>query len=140
VSRKIDPQKTRFVRVGMLRQHPIAAILIPVSDWRAGLDWYQSAFPSAKRIRSAEIDFEFLELEGCRLEIVLADETLPSGAAGSVVYWRVADLDVALAEFKALGATLYRGPMQIEGGEFICQVRDPWGNCIGLRGSRSADA
>ncbi|WP_230853194.1 VOC family protein [Pseudomonas fluorescens] len=26
--------------------------------------------------------------------------------------------------------------LEIEGGDRICQVRDPWGNCIGLRQMR----
>lgn len=31
-------------------------------------------------------------------------------------------------------AALYRGPIGIEAGQRMCQVRDPWDNCIGLRG------
>ena len=34
---------------------------------------------------------------------------------------------------EAAGARLYRGPLAIEGGQWMAQVRDPWGNCIGLR-------
>ena len=40
----------------------------------------------------------------------------------------------ALRHFEGLGAIRYRGPMAIEDGQRMCQVRDPWGNCIGLRG------
>jgi predicted enzyme related to lactoylglutathione lyase len=65
---------------------------------------------------------------------VQADSQVPSGAAGSVVYWRVPDFDAALTHLRACGATLYRGPREIEDGQWMCQVRDPWGNCIGLRG------
>ena len=67
------------------------------------------------------------------LEIVNADNKVGCGAAGSVVYWRVDDLQHRLQALQAIGATLYRGPMQIEGADWMCQVRDPWGNCIGLR-------
>jgi len=119
-----------------MRQNPIAAVLVPVPDWRAGLDWYQTAFPRAKRIRSESFEFEYLELDGVRLEVVCSDEKVASGAAGSVVYWRVANVDTTLAHLVGLGATLYRGPMQIDGGQSMCQVRDPWGNCIGIRGPR----
>jgi len=28
--------------------------------------------------------------------------------------------------------------MLIENGEAMCQVQDPWGNCIGLRGPSSS--
>lgn len=122
-----------------MKPSPIAAVLIhvPKADWRAALAWYQSAFPRAKRVRIEAQDFECLELDGVRLELVYADEKVASGAAGSVVYWRVADLDAALSHFNRLGAPLYRGPLKIEDGLWMCQVRDPWGNCIGLRGPRS---
>ena len=85
---------------------PIVAVLIHVSDWRAALAWYQSAFPRAKRVRIESHDFECL--------------------------------DDALDHFKGIGAALYRGPMQIEDNLWMCQVRDPWGNCIGLRGTEEA--
>ena len=120
---------------------PIAAVLIhvPKSDWRAALAWYQSAFPRAKRVRIESHDFECLELDGVRLELVCADEKVASGAAGSVVYWRVADLDATLNHFKGLGVALYRGPLKIEDELWMCQVRDRWGNCIGLRGPRGTE-
>lgn len=61
-----------------------------------------------------------------------------SGPFGSVVYWAVDDFNAALAHVEKLGATLYRGPLAIQDGLAMCQVRDPWGNCIGLRGPRPA--
>jgi len=38
-----------------------------------------------------------------------------------------------MRRLEASGARLYRGPLAIEGGQWMAQVRDPWGNCIGLR-------
>jgi predicted enzyme related to lactoylglutathione lyase len=114
--------------------HPIAAVLVHVPDCQAGLDWYQAVFLNARRVRIESEDFELLELDGVQLEIVPSDEKVSSGAAGTVVYWRVEDLNAALEHFKGLGASLYRGPIEIENGLSMCQVRDPWGNCIGLRG------
>ncbi|MDF2508924.1 MAG: glyoxalase/bleomycin resistance/dioxygenase family protein, partial [Microbacterium sp.] len=57
-----------------------------------------------------------------------------SGPVGSVVYWSAEDFRRALSHFESLGAELYRGPMKIDGDLWMCQVRDPWGNCVGLRG------
>jgi predicted enzyme related to lactoylglutathione lyase len=112
----------------------VAAVMVHVSDTRAALDWYARAFPAATRHRFAPADFEYLRIGSVQLECVPADAKVGAGPAGSVVYWRVPDLAAALAHFQSLGATLYRGPMRIEDGERMCQVRDPWGNCIGLRG------
>ena len=61
------------------------------------------------------------------------DEKVGAGPCGTVVYWSVPDLDAALSWLQDHGATLYRGPITIEGGQRMCQVQDPWGNCIGLR-------
>ncbi len=118
--------------------NPIAAVLVHVGDVEAGLAWYQRAFPEAVRTRLDEFDFEFLQLGCVCLEIVPADAQVGSGPFGSVVYWAVDDFDAALAHMEKLGATLYRGPLAIQDGLAMCQVRDPWGNCIGLRGPRPA--
>ncbi len=108
--------------------------MVHVGSVEKGLAWYQSAFPSAVRSVAPGTDFEFLQVGSVQLEVVPSDEKVSSGAAGSVVYWRVPNLSEALLHLSNLGATLYRGPMQIEAGQGMCQVRDPWGNCIGLRG------
>ncbi|OCP01743.1 MULTISPECIES: glyoxalase/bleomycin resistance/dioxygenase family protein [unclassified Ensifer] len=117
----------------------VAAILVHVPDTETGLAWYRRAFPAAERQWLEEFDFAYLKVGAVDLEIVQADEKVASGAAGSVVYWSVEDLDRSLAHFEALGALLYRGPIAIQEGLWMCQVRDPWGNCIGLRGPRAGD-
>jgi uncharacterized protein len=113
---------------------PIAAVMVHVGDVEQGLAWYRDAFPSAVRSVVPESDFVYLRIGDVQLEIVAADEKVSSGSAGSVVYWRVVELSGDLRRLLDLGATLYRGPLQIEAGQGMCQVRDPWGNCIGLRG------
>ncbi|WP_025126317.1 VOC family protein [Pseudomonas sp. PH1b] len=112
---------------------PIIAVMIHAADWRAATDWYAQAFPQARRIVHQPDDFGHLQINGIAIEIVAADAKVGQGPAGSVVYWRVADLPARLQHLTALGGRLYRGPMAIGDGEWICQVQDPWGNCIGLR-------
>jgi predicted enzyme related to lactoylglutathione lyase len=112
----------------------IAAIMIHVSNVPAALIWYQQAFPNAVRKRVEAHNFEYLAIGEINLELVPADEKVASGATGSVVYWRVADFNEALQHLQDIGATLYRGPKEIESGLRMCQICDPWGNCLGLRG------
>jgi predicted enzyme related to lactoylglutathione lyase len=112
----------------------VAAVMVHVPDAREGLAWYQHAFSLAKRDMTEDQGFEFLRLGPIQIEVVPSDEKVSSGPSGSVVYWWVEDLTAALAHLEGIGATLYRGPMLIEGGLSMCQVQDPWGNCIGLRG------
>ena len=110
------------------------SVLIHVPDVDQGLDWYQRAFPNAKQIYLKEFDMKLLDINGFMIEIVKADAKVVSGKAGSVLYWQVNSIDKALAHFQHLGANVYRGPMAIEEGLSMCQVEDPFGNLIGLRG------
>jgi predicted enzyme related to lactoylglutathione lyase len=122
--------------LGQYKPCPIISLLIHVTDWRSGTEWYARAFPGATRIHHEPDDFGHLDVDGIALEIIDADAKVGNGAAGTVVYWRVADIDKEVARLQEIGARLYRGPMDIEGNERICQVQDPWGNCIGLRQAR----
>ena len=117
---------------------PIAAVMIHVADVDAAFTWYERAFPNAIRVEIHAPRFRCLSIEGVQMEFVPADAKVSSGPCGSVVYWRMQDFDAALDHFRASGAKLYRGPLEIEDGQHICQVQDPWGNCIGLRGSRKS--
>ncbi len=113
---------------------PICSVLIYVPDVKAALDWYALAFKRAEGRQIDELSFEYLDVSGVRLEIVPADAKVTSGAAGSVVYWRVDDFDEAKEHFISAGASLYRGPMRVEDRKQMCVLRDPWGNCFGLSG------
>ena len=112
---------------------PIAAVMVHVEDAQSGLEWSQRAFPNAATISVAESNFKYLDVQGIQLEIVEADEKVTSGPAGSIVYWATPDFESHLARLLKIGATLYRGPIKIPGDMSMCQVKDPWGNCIGLR-------
>jgi predicted enzyme related to lactoylglutathione lyase len=110
------------------------AVMVHVPDQAAGFAWYRNAFPEAKIGRVDEHDFDYLQVGEMRIEVVAADDKVCSGAAGSVIYWQVQDMDHRVQHLLACGAVLYRGPMNIELGLRMCQVRHPWGNCIGIRG------
>ena len=113
------------------------AVMIHVHALAEARAWYKAAFPTAREIHLDAPEFISLEIDDFTIELVLADEEVSSGKAGSVLYWRVADLRAAIAHFTALGSTVYRGPMAIEDGLGMCQVTDPFGNLIGLRGPYS---
>jgi len=112
----------------------IAAVMIHVPDWKEGLAWYQRAFPAAKKFSLPEFDFEGLELNGIKIEVVNADEKVGVGTYGLAVDWEVENFDDAFKHLTGLGAKLYRGPMNIENGWKMCKLKDPFGNLLGLRG------
>ncbi len=96
--------------------------------------WCQRAFPTGRRLAVGEPAIEALRAGDVELECVPADERVAAGAAGTVVYWAVAAFEPELQCLLAIGARLYRGPMAIDGRQAMCQLRDPWGKCLGLRG------
>jgi len=110
---------------------PIAN-LIHVGDVKKALRWYQEAFPEASVVE--ELGFTFLMVGEFALELVPSDEKVSSGKSGSITYWSVSDLIFEIERFQELGADVYRGPMKIGNDLGMCQVEDPWGNLIGLRG------
>ncbi|HFQ5022800.1 TPA: VOC family protein [Vibrio vulnificus] len=111
------------------------AILVYVPDVEIGLRWYQQAFPEAVPMHLPDFDFTVLDVNGFSIEIVQSDDKVSEGKKGTVLYWSVRDLSFEISRFEALGAFLYRGPMEIENGLSMCQLEDPFGNLIGLRGA-----
>lgn len=113
---------------------PIAAVMVHVPDWREGFEWYRKAFPTARVIKVPELEWSYLEVDGVGIEIVNADAKVTPGAAGTVAYWWTTDFNKRLSDLQALGAILYRGPLHIGDGHKMCQVKDPFGNLLGIRG------
>lgn len=107
--------------------------MVHVAEPSAARAWYQGALPGAVLVDSVP-GLDALRIGDIQLEFVPADEKVSSGAAGTVAYWEVPDFNAALAALQSCGAALYRGPLTIEGGFAMCQLRDPWGNCIGITG------
>jgi predicted enzyme related to lactoylglutathione lyase len=117
--------------------NPICAVLVHVADWREGLAWYRRAFPAAKDVQLDGNEWGCIEVDGVQIEVVPADDKVGSGGAGTVVYWFAEDFEARVEHLQSVGAILYRGPMEIEGSMAMCQLKDPFGNLIGIRGLRS---
>lgn len=110
------------------------AILIHVPHVAVGLAWYQQAFPQAVAEYLPEFDFTVLHVGNFTIEVVQADAKVCEGKRGTVLYWQVESFDLAVEHLSKLGAKRYRGPMLIEGNKRMCQLEDPFGNLIGLKG------
>jgi predicted enzyme related to lactoylglutathione lyase len=68
------------------------------------------------------------------------DERAPSGevknpwGSSTVVYLAVDDFDATRERLIEAGCMPWRGPIEIEGGRRICQLRDPFATVWGLDG------
>jgi predicted enzyme related to lactoylglutathione lyase len=96
--------------------------------------WAFKYITSSTKFTLPEFNFEGLELNGIKIEVVNADEKVGVGTFGLAVDWEVESFDEAFKHLTDLGAVLYRGPMNIENGWRMCKLKDPFGNLLGLRG------
>lgn len=106
----------------------LATVIYPVPDLSRGKAWYAEAFG-----QQPYFDQPFyvgFEIAGYELGL-LPDEGRPS-ADGGVAYWRVDEIDGAIARFTAAGATIVSEAKDVGDGIKVATVADPFGNSIGL--------
>ena len=77
----------------------------------------------------------FVRAAGMILGFHPADDKNAIGPNGSVTYWEVDDVSLAISELTSRGATLYRGPGRTDLGADVAMLLDPFGNAIGLNQS-----
>jgi catechol 2,3-dioxygenase-like lactoylglutathione lyase family enzyme len=111
---------------------PIAQILIPVADVERASAWYRDvlgipylfAFPG----------MAFLDAHGVRL--YLASPTEPGFDGRATLYFRVPDIDTAVAELEGRGVVFSGRPHMIfdDGSTqtWMCFSKDPDGNNVAL--------
>jgi predicted enzyme related to lactoylglutathione lyase len=106
-------------------------ILLFVENVQASKAWYQQ-FLSLDPIEDLP-DFVSFRIGSTHFNLHLADALSPVSTGGSVAYWQVENLELALIKAQEMGGTLYRGPLFIkETGQTMAQLRDPHGNVFGL--------
>lgn len=117
------------------KPHPLLGLdhtRLSVKDLVASKEWYSKALGV-----SPWLDTEnYVEFRTGQSSLALApvDEKSPFSKGGQVAYWRVHELESGITHFVSQGAKVYRGPLDIDNGEAICQIEDPFGNIFGLIG------
>lgn len=95
--------------------------------------WYSKVLNTPLTIDTDK--FGLIKIGPNELCFHLADDKSPVSTGGSVAYWSVENLKETLNLFIKHGGSLYRGPIEIpETNKGICQIKDPFGNVISLRG------
>ena len=103
-----------------------------VHDVKKSSSWYSKVLNIPLTID--EDKFGLIKIGHNEMCFHQADEKSPVSTGGSVAYWSVESLKEALDLFVKHGGSLYRGPIEIpKSNEAICQMKDPFGNIIGLR-------
>jgi uncharacterized glyoxalase superfamily protein PhnB len=119
----------------------IAQIVVFVGDPPAAAQFWGELFeaPYVPADGGAIVELPFAELFFHPVD----NERGPSGelknpwGSSTVVYFAVDDFDAARERLIEAGCLPWRGPIEIEGGRRICQLRDPFATVWGLDGPRS---
>ncbi|MFJ2577164.1 VOC family protein [Kitasatospora aureofaciens] len=78
--------------------------------------------------------YAWVEHDGVELGFHPVDDERNPRGGSPVVYWSVGDVDRAREWLLSAGCEHHRGPLQIEPGRRIAQLRDPFGTVIGIDG------
>ncbi|MCM2279064.1 MAG: glyoxalase [Oligoflexia bacterium] len=110
----------------------IHTVMFHVEDTASACAWYSQLLEVTPVYLLP--DFPVLRIGYVEICFHKADAKVASGKAGSVVYWHVSQFNPALERAKSFGGKLHRGPLEIEDGNTICQILDPFGNLFGIVG------
>lgn len=109
------------------------AIYLFVDNVKDSSSWYSRVLKASLTID--EDNFGLIKIGENELCFHLADQKSPVSTGGCVGYWHVDNLIEVIDIFLKHGGITYRGPIEIPGNdEGICQIKDPFGNVIGLQG------
>jgi predicted enzyme related to lactoylglutathione lyase len=108
----------------------LGTVVYHVSDLARAKEWYAQAFQ-----QPPYFDQPFyvgFNIGGYELGLDPNTKLVPPGIGGSVTYWRVDDVDVAVQHFVAAGALVVEPVQDVGDGIIVATVKDPFGNAIGL--------
>lgn len=109
----------------------LSTVLIFVIDIKQSRDWYCN-FLDLIPVEDYH-NFVSFQIGTTFLNLHLADTLSPISTGGSVAYWVVDNLDVAIQKAINLNGRLYRGPLKVkEISGTMAQIIDPFGNVFGL--------
>ena len=118
---------------GQQKGPALDGIMFVVDEPEMARGWYARLF--AVEIKTlSEFAFEYLEIGGFVVEFLQSDERSQPGIRGQVGYWSVPHFDRFVGRALQMGASVYRGPIDIEQGRKMAQLSDPFGNLLGVRG------
>ncbi len=108
----------------------LATVIYQVPDLARAKAWYARAFGI-----EPYFDQPFyvgFEIGGYELGLHPDLSDGQPGPGGSVAYWRVPRIHVAIAQFLEVGATMVADATDVGEGIQVARVADPFGNVIGL--------
>lgn len=108
----------------------LRTIVIHVPDLAAAKAWYAKATGATPYFD--EPFYVGFDLGGTELGLDPNSMSGMPGVGGTSAYWRVQNVDEALAHLLAIGGTPQEAVHEVGGGIRVAAVLDPFGNAIGV--------
>ena len=108
----------------------LATVIYGVTDLEKAKAWYASAFQQAPYFDQPF--YVGFNIGGYELGLDPNFTVGKPGAGGTVAYWRVAEIEPAVQQFVAAGASVVVAPQDVGDGIKVATLADPFGNLIGL--------
>src|SRR5687767_680701 len=100
------------------------------NDLAEAAEWYEHIL-GISPYRNDE-NFVGFHLEDYDLCLHPVDDKAPPDGASQVMYWIVDDLETTIADLMEEGCTLYRDMIDVPEGGRVAELKDPFGNILGL--------
>ena len=101
-----------------------------VADIAAAKSWYADVFDTEPYFD--EPFYVGFNVAGYELGLMPDDMPAADKTDNVLSYWGVADIATEFARLKSLGATAESDPVNVGGNIMVAELKDPWGNTIGL--------
>jgi predicted enzyme related to lactoylglutathione lyase len=107
--------------------HGMRTTVYPVADLAKAKSWFTEVFGKAPYFDQPF--YVGFEIGGFELGLVPDGEP---GTAGATVYWGVDDIEAEVARIVGLGATVHTAIQEVGESIKVVDLRDPFGNLLGL--------
>ncbi len=108
----------------------LRTVIVHVPDITAAKAWYAQATGVAPYFD--EPFYVGFDIGGTELGLDPDPAAGAAGEGGSAPYWRVQNVDVALAHLLSIGGVASGAVRDVGGGIRVASVRDPFGNVVGV--------
>lgn len=108
----------------------LRTVIVHVPDLAAAKAWYAQATGTAPYFD--EPFYVGFDIGGTELGLDPDPKAGAAGKGGTAPYWRVQNVDVALAHLLSIGGVESGAVQEVGGGIRVASVRDPFGNVVGV--------
>lgn len=108
----------------------LRTVIYYVSDLTKAKEWYTEAFQTQPYFD--EVFYVGFNIGGYELGLHPEETTVKEKPVSVMTYWGVENIEQEYNRLMSLGASSHQSPQNVGGEIMVAEVKDPWGNIIGL--------